>query len=54
MWVIEENGEDWLQFEEIVFVVLVGTSLVTGHGTWDIVLVEPFVQTEHARQHSQE
>jgi hypothetical protein len=31
--VLEENGEDWLQFGELVSVGLVGTSCVTGDGS---------------------
>jgi hypothetical protein len=51
IWVIEQNGEDWLEFGKSVFVVLVGTSCDWG-GTWDIVLVEPLLQIEHLRHHS--
>jgi hypothetical protein len=52
IWVVEEDGEDWLQFGEIAFVVLVGTSYVTRDGGWRKVFLEPLLQIEHVRRHS--
>jgi hypothetical protein len=52
IWVVEENGEDWLQFGKIVFVVLVGTSYVTRNGSWRKMFVEPPLQIGHVRRHS--
>jgi hypothetical protein len=50
--VVDEDGGDWLRLGRIVFVVLVGTSYLTGSGSWRKVFVVPPLQVGHFRRHS--